>query len=268
MTVFGGTEFFGAVRSVNGAAIVTKFTTFAFLPVLPLESHYQVQGAEETPEGVPVSAGISNRPFVDLTCKRLSRMSVAVAYARAIGGAITLLAAVVAAVFIFEASRDRAFRFQGEWRTRAIVVGGALAGGLALAALTYPFTIFVPSRERRIRQACARALGVAADPAKIKPEAAAEIVTLTDRVLRSRNIPNLNVILRHPTGYGYLELDTWLVRTRAQVRTSNEPLMREKITDDILKALDVIRQAESKKAANRDYGASLKRGGRYKGREA
>jgi hypothetical protein len=240
--VHAGTDVYGAVRSVNRTPIVTKFAMLQFLPIYPLESYYLRRlGKEVGPRSI-FFGGLTERAIVGIPCNRFNRLSVAIAYVRALGAALTVVGAMGVFGFVVGSLCDATFRFNGERQILIIVVGSILAAGLLVALPTYLFTFIVPARDRRIRQACARVLGIAADPANVKAEIANEMAASAEESIRTEGIPELDVILSRPKDYGLHELDMWLVRTRAQVQACGESENHEKITDQILHALAAIEE--------------------------
>ena len=246
-----GTDVYGAVRFVNRTPIVTKFAMLQFLPVYPLESYYLGRLGKPTGAYLPFVGGVTERAIVGIPCNRLNCLSVAVGYVRSIGAALTVLGTMGVFMFVIGALSDGRFRFDGEWKIGALVVGSILASGLLLALPTYLFTAIMPARDRRIRRACARVLGIAADPANVKLEIANEIAAQADEFIKAEGIPELDVILHRPKCYCLQELDIWLVRTRSQVQTCDNSEIYENLTDQILYALDAIKE-ESERLRRRD----------------
>lgn len=238
-----GTDVYGAVRSVNRTPIVTKFAMFQAFPLYPLQSFYLQQLGKTTHAGVPLVAGISERTLSGIPCDRVNRLSVFVAYVRAVGATVIIVACI--GIFIFGVGSLCEGGGRGKDSLIAfLILGGVLAAGLLIALPTYVFTFRVPIRDRRIREACARFLRLAADPAHVHPAVAKEIAAEAETIIKRRSIPAIDVILARPKEHHSDELAVWLVIVRAEIHTADQPDMYESLTDRILDAIDVMAEKE------------------------
>jgi hypothetical protein len=235
-----GTDVYGAVRSVDRTPIVTKFAMVQFVPIYPLGSFYLGRLGEKTGFQSPLIGGLSQRALTGIQCDRINRLSVLVAYARGVGAVLAFLGTIILFIFLVGMLSDGALQLSKERQLTIVVAASMLAGGLLLAIPTYLFTVIVPQRERRIRHACARVLGIAADPAEVKSEIASEMILRTCQLLEERGIPDLGVVLSGAQGYGLDALDTLLVRTRARIMCGDASTRHEADTDRILQAIDLI----------------------------
>ena len=239
--VTAGTDVYGAVRSVNGTPIVTKFAMLQFFPLYPVQSFYLRRLGRRSRTGVPLIAGTETRDIVGIPCNRINFLSALVAYLRAIGATLVLFAAMGIFIFTIGALCDRTVRLSdGGGRTAALILGTGLAAGLAIALPTYLFTKIVPARDRRVRQACASFLGIAADPAHVALEAAKEIIAAAERFMQGYGTPSLDAILSGSDKHRTDDLTVWLSLVRVQVQVGGKSSDYERITDQILDALDAI----------------------------
>ena len=238
-----GTDVYGAVRSVDRTPIVTKFAMLQFLPIYPLESYYLCRLGKRAGSHVPFVGGTSKRQIIGILCNRINRLSALVAYVRGLGAAMALFASIVLFIFGVGMLSDRNFQFEKERQIGAVVVGSVLAGGLLLSLPTYLFTFLVPERERRVRLACARVLGIAADPANVKLEVAKAMIVQADEFLSKHVATDLAAVLCRPADVGRRTLDMLLVRT-AQIGTGDTSKNHEVDTNRILQAIDLLNRQE------------------------
>ena len=114
-----------------------------------------------------------------------------VAYLRALGAVMVIFPAIV--FFMTVVMRLSSPNFHpdelGQLITR--IAGVVLALGLALTLPTYYLTFHAPQRERGIRRARARVLGVAADPAHVHQDIVPEIGRRVDELLAQHGITDL-----------------------------------------------------------------------------
>ncbi len=235
-----GTDVYGAVRSVERTPVVTKFAMFQFLPIYAIESYYLGRLGKESRSGVPFLAGQSERAIIGIPCDRINFLSVSVAYVRAVGAALVLASIPFLFMLVLMRLSDPTFHFDRDKQIVTTVVGSILTTGLLIALPSYLFTVIAPVRERRIRRACARVLGIAADPAHAKLEIASEMIVQADEFLHKQETPDLDAVLCRPWDYGLDVLDVLLVRTRAQIQNSGKSTSNELNTDRILQAIDLL----------------------------
>lgn len=169
--VQAGTETYGRVKAVQGTPIVTKFAMLQFLPLWPLQSYYFGGFGERTSIGIPLIAHEQSVAIHGIPLARIDRMSVTMAYARGLFGAMLVIGflAIVPGIMFLTGER------LDPWVLTVVrVLVGVFVAGVLGGALTYiiPFT---SKREREIRSSCAIVLGVAIDPAQVAPEVVAWI---------------------------------------------------------------------------------------------
>ena len=235
-----GTDVYGAVRSVEHTPVVTKFEMIQGIPIKPLESYFLGRLGKESRSGVPFIAEQIDREIIGFPCNRINRLSVFATYVRAVCAILVLISILPLFSLVVIRLSDPTFNFDSEKQIIAIVLGGVLAGGLLLVFPTYLFTVIVPLRERRIRHACARVLGIAADPANIKLEIANVMIVQANEFLRTQQIPDLDAVLCRPKDHGLQVLDMLLVRTRAQIQNDGKSISDEFNTDRLLEAMDLL----------------------------
>jgi hypothetical protein len=159
---------------------------------------------------------------------------VAAAYARGLGGALAVIGTIGLMMFGY-------LQFLGERMDNtahgiALVMGGMLAAGLAVAVPSYWLGSRVSARDRAIRLTCGRLLGVALDPACVQRETAASIIECVDQYLQQRGAPDLDTILQRPMDHVRI-LDQVLLWVRAQMQVQGPTELHEQVTDRLLQSL-------------------------------
>jgi hypothetical protein len=226
VTLIGGTDTFGRVKSVGGTPIITKFAMLQFLPVFPLESFYFTARGKPRVSGIPFVVLSHSAAIYGIPLARVSRTSVAMAYIRGGFGAMTIvgfLAMVPGMMHLMGEPLDDLAMMGLRGLVASIAVGSL--GGL----LTYLVRL-TSRRERRIRSACGTVLGICVDPAVV-PAATAQGIeaSLHDPVLcesmESAEESRIGVILR-------------LVVTRARMARGLGVEEAERDTDELLDRLE------------------------------
>jgi hypothetical protein len=235
-----GTDVYGAVRSVARTPVVTKFWMFNAIPLLPEGSYYMLRLGKKSGSAVPLLGGEQHQGIVGLPCRRISTLSVLITYVRAFAALLLLPSTII--LFSFAVMRLTGPARDLDENTKRVFVAGikVLAAGISLGAFTYLFTLWTPRRERRIRLSCGRVLGVAADPAWLKPEYAREIAEQIRGQLEQSAPAGLDAILRHPRDCDLPALDLWLVQTRTQMTDGRQASVHEATTDRILEAIAIV----------------------------
>ena len=141
MFIHIGTDVYGAVRSVDRTSIVTKFGTFQFIPVIPLESYYYAKVKKESSPTRPLFGIKMNEDAVAIPCNRLNWLSVLVGYFRAAGTVMLLIGGIGVVIMGSIGLCDNRFSFDRDWQIGSTVAGGLLAVGLLVTMWTYYFTI-------------------------------------------------------------------------------------------------------------------------------
>jgi hypothetical protein len=236
-----GSDVYGAVHRVRGTPIVTRFWMLYLLPVVPVESLYLRRLGQQTGLMIPFVGGATQTKVYGIRCARIDLLSVGIAYIRGIAGLAVLVGSVVTfGLLLSRMSGPPPDDFQ---RVAAIVGGAALALGLLIGGATYAFTFGVPSRDRRIREACARAFGIAIDPARVKADVAAQIDANVQIRLVGGSI-TVGVGMDQPIGGASDELDLQLARARAKIQLGAPQLVQEAETDRLLGEI-AIRRGEN-----------------------
>jgi hypothetical protein len=245
-----GTDTYGAVRSVARTPVVTKFWMLQAFPVFPLESYYLLRLGKKTRSGVPLLGGESHQEIIGLPCRRISRLSVLVTYVRGIAAVFVLLSMIVLLGFAVVSLTDPAFQgLNAEQKNVLTIALYGLAGSVSLGLSTCLFTLWTPRRERRIRLACARVLGIAADPAHVKTDFAQQIAERIREPLEQLAPAGLVAVLRRPGDFDPKVLDLWLVHVRTQIADNMQTLHHEAATDRILEALEIVMNQKAERAA-------------------
>jgi hypothetical protein len=232
-----GTDTYGAVRRLGRTSVVTKFFMLQALPIYPLESYYLVRLGRTFASGVPLLACETQRKIIGIRCRKINRLSVIVAYARALAAVMVIFPSIVFFMAVIMRLCDANFHPDEFVQLIEWIAGVVLVLGLALALPTYYLTFHVPQREAGIRRACARVLGVAADPAHVHPDIVPEIGKQVDELLAQRGITDLDGILQRPHSFSRDVLDLALARTRARLGLGDAPEKHEFGTDSLLRAI-------------------------------
>jgi hypothetical protein len=208
-----GTDTYGKVKKVGPTAVVTRFAMVSGMPLVPLVSYYYAGTGEE--QGIPIL--FTMRKIHGLPLSRLNILSVVIAYARAVCGALLVVGSIILLMRIVGGPpRD-------EFTAIAMLVGVictcvAVVGGL----LTYLAPFQTTRRERKIRQACGKVLGIWADPARVQADHARGIIA----ALAPENQTNKK-----------LTLEQQLTLVRTEIALAQEPEALEQRTDELLEQI-------------------------------
>jgi hypothetical protein len=204
-----------------------------------LESVYLATTGRETMLAAPSVSGGGERRTHLIPCARINWLSVCAAYARGFAGAALLFGTILTFASIVTSLCGR----QMDETQRTIWQYGlaALAFGALFGGATYAFTFAVPSRGRRIRMACGRALKAAVDPAKVRRDVAESILTTVQAALAARDVPDFETAMRRPAACDPETLDLLLALTRAQIQTEGPSPAKERDTDRLLELMVPLR---------------------------
>ena len=224
--ISAGSDTYGRVKSVDGTPIVTKFVMLSAFPLLPIESFYFAGFRRTELTGVPGLAWVEATKFNGLPLAQIDRLSVVMAYFRGFCGALALIGFIAIVPGIMWLTGEHLDRLAIIF-TRVLV--GCLAVGTTCGLLSYLLPFQVSAREQAIRRACTDIVGIAADPALLKPTAAEAIERFLSGELLQEKGDGLAADAR--------ELKRQLVDARLRIALSEprEPLERR--TDQILAAL-------------------------------
>ena len=227
-----GSDTYGKTQVVDGTPIVTKFAMVSLLPVWPLESFYFAGFGEQTGTMIPFVGGSTSQKIIGIPMARLHTQSVCLAVARGIAGAMLVFGlppALIGVVNYLTGERMDAGAKIAITVMSVLAVVGAVAG-----AATYLIGRTVDARSRAIRSACGRVLGVAADPAFAKADAADAIKRTVDAELAARGVPNPDAAVLARTTAPREILDLLIVRTRAKLARGNVSPADDPVTKQLL----------------------------------
>ena len=162
------TQNYGRVKTVKKIPVVTQFLIFHQLPVIPLQSVYDLGYARN----IPFAAQSSDTIIQGLKLARIDIASVLIAYARYFFGGLAVLGGLVSGILTAGYFAGQAFDDVG-W-TVFKTSTGIFAVGLAGTILTY-WVPLLSERERKIRELCSELLEMAIDPAMITAKDCAPI---------------------------------------------------------------------------------------------
>ena len=153
---------------------------------------------------------------------RLDKLSVVMTYARGLFGGM----AIIGFIFTFMAFM---MWVTGEHldelaQTMVACAGVCFALGVFAGLCTYLFPLQTTRRERAIRRSCRAILGIAVDPARMRPDFARTV----DGMLQQSPAPTGPAALVHE-----------LVRTRARIALGEPALALEDHTDDLLERIRI-----------------------------
>lgn len=166
-----GFDTYGRVKSVGETPIVTRFFMLGGLPIYPLQSFYSLGPSRAEISGVPFVGGWQSVSTNGLPLAHVDRLSVGMAYARGLFGAMTVLGCmsiIPIAIFLTGEHMDELAMIIMRSLIAILLVG--VVGGLGTYLL--PLT---PRREQQIRTYAGEVLGICADPAKLHTETALAI---------------------------------------------------------------------------------------------
>jgi hypothetical protein len=95
----------------------------------------------------------------------------------------------------------------------------------------------VPPRDAAIRRACCRCLDIAADPARIQKRLAQQLMAESERILMETPIGE-DFKSDASADDGFNQLDTQLVRTRAEIKCGGDRQLLEFKTDELLSEIE------------------------------
>jgi hypothetical protein len=205
---------------VGAVSVVTRFGMLSFLPLIPRESSYAVRQETKSAWGVPLFLSVREVSVVGLPLARLDYLSVAAAYVRGLFAALALVGSLtlVPGYMWLLGSHMDAFAVMLTKVTAACFVIGVI-GGLA----TYAFAWSDSRRQNQIRTSCGVVLGLAVDPARLRPEVALRVLDFAERAEPDEGSENRSFeIVRRLT----------TVRARIGAGESHHALKLE--TDDLL----------------------------------
>ncbi len=171
ITVLSGTDTYGRVKKVAGTPIVTKFVMLQALPIYPLESYYFLGFGTSKVAGIPFIAETRTMSIQGIRLASIDKTSAAIAYARGLFGALTIVGFFVIVPGIMFLRGDRLDEF-------ATIAMRGLLSAFVIGVLGGILTYIVPlmsRRERFIRQFCAELLGASVDPARVSAETSEDI---------------------------------------------------------------------------------------------
>ncbi len=218
LTIHGGIDSYGRVKTVCGTPIVTRFVMVHGLPVYPIQSFYFTgQGPTET-TGIPVIANLVWADVKGVPLAALDLTSVVMAYSRAFLAGLTVIGSFVIAIGILYLTNPKPlddFQIGAVWVVLICLAVGSV-GGL----LTYALPV-TPRRERDIRRHCGDVLGAAVDPARVPADVSALLVQFAAEQCPSDVVPPFPLILE-------------LINTRAKIAQGIDAEEMEAKTDDLL----------------------------------
>jgi hypothetical protein len=227
ITISAGTDTYGRVKKVSGTPIVTKFAMFQFLPMCPLQSFYFRGTGKNQAEGIPLVAITRSTTFVGIPLASVDKTSVLVAYARGLFAPAALLGFVILMIPAFMYLTGDRIPSDLVAFLRAVLVLFAVGVVGGLLSYCMPLTC---RRERDIRRYCAELLGVAADPARVTPEASATFANHLEDHFTTRGNSRMSSIRE-------------LIIARTKIARATDVADMEKKTDQLLNEL---RQVEAR----------------------
>ena len=236
VAVHAGSDTYGRVKKVGSTPVVTKFGMVSAFPLFPLESYYYA--GEGNPQGIPFV--YTSKAIYGLPLARLDTLSVLMAYARGIFGALTVAGFFYFIMLYIEwiggngRGPDAVALAMRNVLLLCLLVG--VSGGL----LTYLVPFQITHREMQIRSACAEVLGISADPANVRADIAHAILANISKQAQQNPIPRPAGVHESADKHRYLALQ--LVAVRAQIALGEEPESREIETDDLLRRISASEQ--------------------------
>ena len=223
-----GSDTYGRVKKVGSTPIVTKFEMVSSVPLYPLESYYFVRFGETTSEGIPFIVESRSTEIEGIPLARVDRMSVGMAYARGLFGAMAVVGFMATFVVVL-------MRMLGEQSDEMATImgycfGACLVVGVFAGLSTYVIPFQMTNRERDIRRACGTMLGISADPARVRLDYAHSI----ERFLNGLTIVESSQ-----------ELVRELVRTRLRIALGEPQMALQDHTNDLLEKIRIHESASA-----------------------
>jgi hypothetical protein len=200
---------------------------FQFLPMYPLQSFYFRGTGRTEAEGIPLVAMTRFKTIVGIPLASVDKTSVLVAYARGLFAAAALLGFVILMIPAFMYLTGDRIPSDLTTFLRAVLV--IFAVGIVGGLLSYCIPL-TSRRERDIRRYCAKLLGVAADPARVTPEASATFAKHVEVHPATRENSRMSSIRE-------------LIMARTKIASDTDVADMEKKTDQLLNEL---RQVEAR----------------------
>jgi hypothetical protein len=217
-----GSDTYGRVKKVGSTPIVTKFGMLSAFPVFPLESFYFVRFGDTVSEGIPFLAQIRSTAIQGIPLARVDKLSVVMAYARGVFGAMAILGFI--GTFMILMMWMTGDPFDEGKSIIATCAGVCLGLGTVAGIGTYLIPFQMTKRERNIRRLCGTVLGIAADPARVRGDFAKSIGRFLDGCTVTAEMP---------------ELVHELARTRLRIALGESRLPLEDQTDDLLERIRI-----------------------------
>jgi hypothetical protein len=235
--VIAGTDTYGAVRKVRATPIVTRFAMLQLLPVYPLESYYLVRLGPGTFRGIPFLVSHASQEVHGLRLARLDRLSVAMAYLRALATVLVLPGTIMFFV-LFVMVLTGSYQSPDWFAQVLILIVSVMFGvGMLIGGTSYLATYRVDAREKKIREICGSVLGIAADPANIAADSAVELGPMIKAAMADANIANPSRLLQNPQEADELQAALLLVACRMRIATGGDRGPLEQAVDQLLNVL-------------------------------
>ncbi|HEY3964726.1 MAG TPA: hypothetical protein VGM05_09270 [Planctomycetaceae bacterium] len=228
VAVHAGSDTYGNVKKIGDTPIVTKFAMVSAFPLYPLESFYFA--GEGNPKGIPFI--FTSKAIYGLPLARLDSLSVIMAYARGIFGALTVMGFFYFIFLYIEWVAINGRPPDGVALAMRYVLLVCLSIGVSGGLLTYLVPFRMTDRERQIRLACGEILGICADPAFIREDAALSVAKVVSDLSWADQVDDGPA--KGISGNPRPSLIRRLVITRAKIALGEESESLESQTDDLL----------------------------------
>lgn len=224
-----GSDTYGKVRRVGRTSVLTRFAMLQFAPIFPLESLYYARQGDSNSDLISLIYGTDATAPRAIPLARIDKLSVAMAYFRGLCATLALVGCISLVPAVMHFSGERLDRV-AIMMTQVLV--SCLIAGTAAGALSYCIPWQTGNRQRSIRRASCRVLGMDADPAMFRRDVAEEIAAFTGGRIAGDELPSGEV-------EEAIDLSMRLVATRLEIALGGPVQLLEQRSD---KLLDRIRR--------------------------
>jgi hypothetical protein len=209
------------------------------VPLWPLESYYYLGPGQSSFEGVPFLFGTTTTEIRGIPLEKIDRLSVLMAYARAVCAVMVVFGMFFIFTFIAAQNAPPPDDFALGIR---YVLGSMLCAGIVAGLLTYCLPFQMTVRERRIRRCCGAVLGIDADPALVREDVAQSILgALADHDGAAGADPFEPASVRANSSASLIQL----ARVRAVLALGGDRGSLERRTDELLAAITSAAHADA-----------------------
>ncbi len=198
--------------------------------------HHLVRLGKSTSGGIPLILTTHSRAIEGLPLARVDKLSVVMAYARGVFGALAVAGFIGTFMMCMMWLTGNGYHLDDRKTIIAICVGSCFGIGTAAGLCTYLFPFQMTKREKDIRRLCGTILGISADPARVRLDFAKSIHHRLSATTVVDELPKL----AHE-----------LACTRVRIALGEPRLPLEDHTDDVLEQIRIMESSSAYSDENR-----------------